>query len=136
MKITIINNSLQNFKTRQIEVVAKVVVNSFKVCRYKKADLCVYVVDDYYIKKINTKYRNIDKVTDVLSFPMRDNNYLGDIVFSIERMKIQAKELGHSNDRELGFFIAHSMLHMFGYDHCDEMFLMQEKILQKTGLYR
>lgn len=136
MKITIINNSLRTFETKKIEVIAKVIIASFKVHKYKKADVYVYVTDNYFIKKLNKKYRNKDKVTDVLSFPIREKNYLGDIIFSIEKMEEQAKQFGHSKERELGFFIAHSMLHMFGYDHSDEMFKIQEKILNKADLYR
>ena len=67
--------------------------------------------------------------------------YLGDIIISIERAKEQAKEYGHSIDREIGFLTAHSMFHLLGYDHMvpeeeKEMFAKQEEILNNLGLRR
>ena len=84
------------------------------------------------IKKINKKYRNIDKSTDVLSFPMfekdeldekiRNKDFLyedvlGDIVISIEKVQEQAEEYGHSFERELSYMIVHGFYHLMGYDH-------------------
>ena len=85
-------------------------------------------VDNERIKKLNAKHRNIDKATDVLSFPMGENGdypvnpetnfkILGDIVISVERAVAQAEEYDHSLRRELGFLTTHSMLHLLGYDH-------------------
>ena len=104
------------------------------------------------IRKINNKFRNIDRATDVLSFPLIDFDnedlpndgskiYLGDIIISIERAKEQANEYGHSLDREVGFLTAHSMLHLLGYDHMvpeeeKVMFAKQEEILSNLGLKR
>ena len=70
-----------------------------------------------------------------------DPDELGDIVISLERAKLQAEEYGHSIERELAFLTAHSMLHLFGYDHIEEdeqkeMFAKQEEILKKLGLTR
>ncbi len=83
------------------------------------------------IKELNEKHRNIDKATDVLSFPMYEAKeillmigekintpvVLGDIVVSVEKAKVQAKEYGHSFEREIAFLICHSMFHLMGYDH-------------------
>lgn len=115
-------------------------------------EISVTIVDNEEIRKINNKFRNIDRATDVLSFPLIDfdnedlpNNgskiYLGDIIISIERAKEQANEYGHSLDREVGFLTAHSMLHLLGYDHMvpeeeKVMFAKQEEILSNLGLKR
>lgn len=112
--------------------------------------------NDEYMKKINKEFRNIDKSTDVLSFPivemingvMHDNNgdldieenkiLLGDIVISIEMAKFQASNYDNSLDRELAFLTVHGFLHLLGYDHennGDEiiMYEKQDKILCKCG---
>lgn len=119
----------------------------------------VKIVTDYEMKRLNKKHRNIDKTTDVLSFPMIDFIdgkcsydlageinpedsllFLGDIIISKERLEAQAKEYGHSFTRELGFLTIHSLLHLLGYDHIDtdsRKILMREKeqlILDKVGL--
>lgn len=115
-------------------------------------EISVTIVDNEEIRKINNKYRNIDRATDVLSFPLIDFDnedlpndgskiYLGDIIISIERAKEQANEYGHSLDREVGFLTAHSMLHLLGYDHMvteeeKVMFAKQEEILSNLGLKR
>ena len=108
------------------------------------------------IKEINKKYRNIDKATDVLSFPMfekdeletkiKNKDYvcedvLGDIIISIEKVQEQAEEYGHLPKREYAFLIAHSMLHLFGYDHMvdEERVVMeakQKEIMEKVGIFR
>ena len=102
-------------------------------------EINVLVTDDEGIRAINAASRNIDKATDVLSFPMFElepgnppadwEDYLdpetglcplGDMAISLERAKIQAKEFGHSTKREVGYLTIHSMLHLLGYDHLDE----------------
>lgn len=77
------------------------------------------------IKDLNREYRNIDKVTDVLSFPLiedfsSDETLLGDVVISYEVAEEQAKEYGHSLEREIMFLFAHSILHLLGYDHIED----------------
>ena len=115
-------------------------------------EISVTIVDNEEIRKINNKFRNIDRATDVLSFPLIDFDnedlpndgskiYLGDIIISIERAKEQANEYGHSLDREVGFLTAHSLLHLLGYDHMvpeeeKVMFAKQEEILSNLGLKR
>ena len=92
------------------------------------AEVSVRFVDNEEIRKLNKTYRNLDKETDVLSFPLGENgNYdinmdtgakmLGDIVISMEKAVEQAKEYNHPLQREVGFLTVHSMLHLLGYDH-------------------
>lgn len=115
-------------------------------------EISVTIVDNEEIHSINLKHRGIDRPTDVLSFPLIDFEketlpddgskiYLGDIIISIEKAEEQAKEYGHSLDREIGFLTAHSMLHLLGYDHMAEdeekiMFKKQEEILNNLNLRR
>ena len=108
------------------------------------------------IKKINKKYRNIDKETDVLSFPMFEKeeieekiknqeflyeDILGDIIISIEKVKKQAEEYGHSFERELSYMLVHGFYHLMGYDHIKEedkivMRPKEEKILKDLKITR
>ncbi len=92
------------------------------------AEISVTLCDNVYIRKLNKKYRNKDKHTDVLSFPIYDNGnfdvgeciggaMLGDIVISLERAKEQAAEIGHGFLLEVAFLTVHSILHLLGYDH-------------------
>ena len=102
-------------------------------------EINVFVTNDKGIRAINSASRNIDKATDVLSFPMfqlipgelpeewdeyldpeTDMCPLGDMAISLERAIAQAKEFGHSTRREIGYLTIHSMLHLLGYDHLDE----------------
>ena len=122
------------------------------------------LTDNEGIREINRTYREIDKPTDVLSFPLinyekagdfsaleenYDDNFnpdtgeimLGDIIISIEKVKEQADSYGHSIEREFAFLILHSMLHLFGYDHMteEEAAIMEEKqkiILDKMKIFR
>ena len=108
------------------------------------------------IKEINKKYRNIDKATDVLSFPMfekdeletkiKNKDYvcedvLGDIIISIEKVQEQAEEYGHSFERELSYMVVHSFYHLMGYDHIKEedkkvMRPKEEKVLNDLKIKR
>ena len=92
------------------------------------AEVSVRFVDNEQIRELNKEYRNIDKETDVLSFPLGDNGVydinhdtgaklLGDIVISMEKAVEQAKLYNHPLQREIGFLTVHSMLHLLGYDH-------------------
>lgn len=107
--------------------------------------------DDEKIRELNNKFRGIDKATDVLSFPLFDDEtpdyivpeidcMLGDIVISLERARAQAEEFGHSYERETAFLAVHSILHLLGYDHetgeADELDMRrrQTEIMDKLGL--
>lgn len=117
------------------------------------AEISVTIVDNSEIHELNLKHRNIDRPTDVLSFPLGvDGVYdinndtgaqmLGDIVISIEKAMEQAELYGHSLDREIAFLTVHSMLHLLGYDHEPgglELVRMREKeeaVLTQLGLVR
>lgn len=96
------------------------------------------VTRDEQIRRLNEKYRQIDKATDVLSFPSGERVFLGDIAISLERAKEQAKEYNHSVEREIAFLTAHSMLHLMGYDHQtreeeEVMRSKQREILREAG---
>lgn len=108
------------------------------------------------IRKINKKYRKIDKATDVLSFPMFEKeeldekiknkdflyeDVLGDIIISIEKVKEQAEEYGHSFERELSYMLVHGFYHLMGYDHIEEedkriMRPKEEKVLNALKIVR
>lgn len=118
----------------------------------KNVEVSVLFVDDEKIKILNKKYRNLNRSTDVLSFPMFDDfNFesdgrgfvvLGDVVISTQTAVRQAKEYGHSIEREIAFLFVHSMLHLLGYDHETSEFnlkLMRFKeklVLKKLNLSR
>lgn len=121
----------------------------------------VTITDDESIRKYNNEFRQIDKATDVLSFPLNDfyrsvpgedmtelmdpitcEVPLGDMIISVERAREQAKEYGHGMARECAYLTVHSMLHLLGYDHVDEaeekaaMREKEEEILSVLGLSR
>lgn len=83
----------------------------------KTGDVSLLFTDDDNIRRLNKEYREKDAVTDVLSFPSGEQGFLGDIALSLPRAERQAGEFGHSVEREAAFLVAHSMLHLFGYDH-------------------
>ena len=112
------------------------------------AEISLTVCDNEYIQSINKQFRDIDRATDVLSFPMYEAGEwedegefgpipLGDIVISLERTAAQAEELGHSFLREAAFLAIHSTLHLLGYDHerskkeDEDMCLRQREIIAK-----
>lgn len=134
----------------------------YEECPFE-CDVNVVLTDNERIHEVNKEFRDMDKPTDVLSFPMVEYStpsefdqledydeffhpetgelLLGDIMISIDKVKEQADNYGHSLERELGFLVAHSMLHLFGYDHMEEeervvMETKQEEILQEIGLTR
>ncbi len=120
--------------------------------KYKKLDNVMFnviFVDNEKIHEINKEYRHIDRPTDVISFALEDNEeilfefgrLLGDIYISIDKIKSQAKEYGHSEKREMAFLTIHGLLHLLGYDHMNKedekvMFGEQEAILDGFGIKR
>ena len=124
-----------------------------------RCEVNVNVTDDAGIHEVNLTMRDVDRPTDVLSFPMFDLSPgelpdetdadpatglipLGDMCLSMERVKAQAKEFGHSDRRELAYLVVHSVLHLLGYDHLDEgaekakMRAREEAIMENLGLTR
>ena len=114
----------------------------------KSPEVSMTFTDNEGIRELNRAHRDIDRATDVLSFPMFDfedeseelEGALGDIVISLERAQEQAETFGHSFEREVAFLCVHSMLHLLGYDHetsqADELDMRrrQSEIMDKLGL--
>ncbi|NPA11334.1 MAG: rRNA maturation RNase YbeY [Epsilonproteobacteria bacterium] len=104
-----------------------------------KKDIELIFVNDDKIKELNKLYRNIDKPTDVLSFPLEDTPYspLGSIIISIQRAKEVAENLGHSLEDEVKLLFIHGLLHLLGYDHetdKGEMRQKEEELIKKYNL--
>ena len=140
------------------EVIEKVLTKCFEEEKLENSKLYITVTltNPENIRKINKEYRNIDRATDVLSFPMfekdeleekiKKNNFnhidvLGDLVISIEKVQEQAKEYGHSFERELSYMLVHGFYHLMGYDHIKEedkkkMRPKEEKILNDLKILR
>lgn len=115
-----------------------------KICLSGEIYVSIILSDEEYIKKINSEFRHIDKVTDVLSFPMFEKDeieavrgekeVLGDIIVCMPKVKKQAKEYGHSELREFSYMLVHGFYHLMGYDHMNEadkleMRKKEEKVL-------
>lgn len=164
MSVFIENEYDKNIDIDYNTIIKKVVEEAidFVKCPFE-CEVNVTIVDNDSIKEINKAQRDIDKETDVLSFPLIDYdspadftnieddiNYfnpdsgelmLGDIVISYDRVISQAYEYNHSKVREIAFLTAHSMLHLFGYDHIEEderedMENKQNIILNNLGITR
>ena len=134
------------------ELINTVIEKCFEVEELQNTKLYINIIltNPSVIKQINQKYRNIDKETDVLSFPMfekdeirnvKEEEVLGDIVISVERVKQQAEEYGHSFDRELSYMLVHGFYHLMGEDHIEEedkkvMREKEENVLSKLGINR
>lgn len=105
-------------------------------------EISLLITNDETIHLLNKEYRQKDKPTDVLSFPMEDDIMLGDIVISLDTAKKQALERDINVDREVAFLFIHGLLHLLGYDHETsaedekEMFALQEEILKKLIDYK
>ena len=132
-----------------IEEEKKLLEYALKHENLNNVEFNVIFVDSNTIKEINKEYRKIDKVTDVISFALEDNEnlnfefgrLLGDIYICVDKMKEQAEEYGHSILREQGFLTIHGLLHLLGYEHMTKeeekvMFEKQELILDGYGLKR
>lgn len=117
--------------------------------RGRAGSVAVRVVDDETIHEINREYREVDRPTDVISFPAEEgeeilappDGFIGDIVISYPRAEEQSAEYGHSVRRELSFLAVHGTLHLLGYDHmkeeeAGEMFALQDEILDEMGIKR
>ena len=115
----------------------------------RDCEVSVLLTDNEGIRELNREHRGKDSATDVLSFPMFDEDFgdgeaatLGDIVISLERAREQAESYCHSFERECAFLCVHSVLHLLGYDHEnskqeeEEMFARQESVLSLLGLQR
>lgn len=115
-----------------------------------KAEISLSFVGPKEIKELNGQYRGVDKVTDVLSFPMYEDPediddaapyLLGDVVICMDKVESQAQEFGHSRERETVYLFTHSMLHLLGYDHIDDedrrvMRSAEEKVMEEMEIRR
>ena len=141
---------------KQIELIIK---KCFEVEKIENLNLYISITltTPAKIRMLNKEYRNIDKETDVLSFPMFEKNEIdsivknnkkqleletiGDIVISVEKVIEQAQEYGHSFERELSYMVVHGFYHLMGYDHIEEedkiiMRAKEEKILRDLNILR
>lgn len=128
------------------EIISKVVKQCFETEHLENSKLYISITltTPDNIQKINREYRRIDKPTDVLSFPMFEKeeidskiqnkefefeDVLGDIVISLEQVEVQAKEYGHTFERELAYMIVHGFYHLMGYDHMveEDKLIMRQK---------
>ena len=140
-----------NEKIKDLEILKPLLEYARKKENLEDTELefSIIIVDNKRIHEINKEYRNIDRPTDVISFALEDNQEyefdhyrpLGDIYISIDKVKEQAKEYGHSETRELAFLTIHGFLHLLGYDHMKPeeekiMFAKQEEILNGFGITR
>ena len=165
MTILVENEANRGLDFDYEEVIKTVISKTLETenCPYE-TEVNVLLTGNEEIHEANKEFRGIDRPTDVLSFPMVDYDYpsdfsyveenqesyinpetdellLGDIMISVDKVYEQADEYGHSRKREFAFLIAHSMLHLLGYDHIDEserkvMEVKQEAILDALGITR
>ena len=145
-EINITNSTNETIDEKLLYKVANYALEYEKV---SNAVLNIIIVDNEYIHKINREYRGVDRETDVISFALEDDDtfvklpirVLGDIYISIDRVKSQSLEYGHSETREISFLTVHGILHLLGYDHMNEedekiMFSKQDNILSDLKIER
>lgn len=166
MTLNVENESGVQLEKLDTDAVAKMVIEAaldYEGCPYE-TEINLLLTDNKTIRKINQEYRQIDKPTDVLSFPMLEYTtpsdfsvaetgvcgsfnpetgelVLGDIIISMEKVVEQAEKYGHSEEREFAFLITHSVLHLCGYDHMssEEARVMEDKqtaILHSLNILR
>lgn len=140
----------------QEKLIQRVIKQCYQIEKMENTNLYVSVIltTPNEIKKINKQYRNIDRTTDVLSFPMFEKedlivaiqnkqirDVLGDVIISLEQVKKQAEEYGHSFERELAYMLVHGFYHLMGYDHMEEadkiqMRQKEEAVLKSLDINR
>lgn len=159
MDLTIYDETNGQVSPAQLALVRDVLQFAARQLSLKDStEMSVTMMTNPAIRKLNQQYRGVDRATDVLSFAAEESGdetpiimdpelaaelpeNLGDLFVSIDKVEEQAKFLGHSVDRELGFLVVHGFLHLNGYDHekpADEqrMFDLQREILDEYGLQR
>ena len=145
MELNIVNNTNNHDYDIYFKDLKRYFKKTLKVLgKEDNYSVSLIIVSPLKIKNINNKYRNINKVTDVISFALMDNDdgyvlpvediELGDIFINYNRVKTQAKEYEHSEKREFIFLFIHGLLHLMGYDHMNKedeevMFGLQKKII-------
>ncbi|KOY79117.1 rRNA maturation RNase YbeY [Apilactobacillus kunkeei] len=159
MDLEIYDKTKDGVDQKHIDLVEDVLQFASKELDLKdNTEMSVTFVNNDEIKEINSKYRGVDRATDVISFAIEDGDddfplimddemaeeipeNIGDIFVSIDKVAEQAEFLDHSYERELGFLVVHGFLHLNGYDHMkqedeDVMFPLQRKIMDDYGLKR
>lgn len=159
MDLTVYDETASQVSAAQLTLVKDLLQYAAQKLQLKdNTEMSVTITTNPAIKKLNKQYRGVDRATDVLSFAAEESGdetpivmdpelaaelpaNLGDLFVSIDKVAEQAKFLGHSTDRELGFLVVHGFLHLNGYDHeqpADEqrMFALQRAILDDYGLTR
>lgn len=141
-----------NISNELIKQMEEVVLECLRYEEYdEEYEVSLSFVDNEEIHSLNKQYRSVDRPTDVLSFPLIDDEFdfdidveekiLGDIVISLEKALEQSEEYKHSFEREVCFLVCHSMFHLMGYDHDNdentkEMRKKEEAVLNKLGIIR
>ncbi|SHE92399.1 rRNA maturation RNase YbeY [Alkalibacter saccharofermentans] len=147
MEIYIDNRSKGDLSGEMIGMIEETVNKAIEVEGFKlDFEVSISIVDEEEIKNLNNTYRNKDSITDVLSFPMYEDDdlepvLLGDIIICMQRAAEQAGSYGHGLEREMCYLTAHGMLHLLGYDHMGseektEMRSKEKKIMEKLNLQR
>lgn len=152
MNLLISNNTKEDLDLEKISARAEKTIK--EVLRTEdfseNVEVSLSIVDEDQIHKLNKEYRNVDRQTDVLSFPMEEEAYddegnpiilLGDIVICLDVAKDQATDFGHSFEREIMYLICHSTLHLLGYDHIEEedkkvMRAKEKEIMKNLGVFK
>ena len=139
-----------NNEIEELSIMKEVLEYACEKEKLNNVNFNVIIVDNEYIHNINKEYRKIDRETDVITFALEDEDsiklpedirILGDIYISIDKVKSQAEEYGHSIKRELCFLAVHGFYHLLGYDHMTEedekvMFKKQKEVLEGYGITR
>lgn len=143
-------NNLVDEEIMELEKIEEILLYAMKKEKLENTFCSVIIVDEDYIKTLNKTYRNIDRVTDVITFALDDDrcvvnasdvHILGDIYICLDRARNQAIEYGHSFLREICFLAVHGFYHLLGYDHMvkeeeEVMFKKQEEVLLEYGITR
>lgn len=152
MNLLIVNNTSEDLDldliTSRAEKTIREVLNVEKI--EDNVEVSLSIVDKDEIHILNRDYRDVDRPTDVLSFPMDEKGFdqegnpillLGDIVICLDVAKEQAEDFGHCLEREMMYLICHSTLHLLGYDHIDEsdkskMRTKEKEIMKNLGVFK
>ena len=135
-----------------VDAVRRAVLTVGRLYGALDAEVSVTLTNDAHIHALNRDYRGVDRPTDVISFALTESEepeiiggegheVLGDLIISLERMRAQAAEYGHTELRELSFLTVHGMLHLLGYDHMEEeerleMEEEQRRVMEELGITR
>lgn len=152
MNLLLANNTDEDLDLLSIRKKAEATIG--EVLKVEKitenAEVSLSIVDRDAIHKLNKDYRDVDRETDVLSFPLDEEGYdnegnpiilLGDIVICLDVAEDQANDFGHSLEREMMYLICHSTLHLLGYDHIEEddkreMRAKEKEVMKKLGVFK